>query len=607
MGQYIGARYVPRFMGTYDATQVYEALDVVDNGLGTSYIAKIPTPANIPLTNTTYWAVYGATSGAIINLQNQIDTINNTDIPGLQNQIDTINNTDIPALESVIESSSFIQTNEHTNAIFFGDSITAGDLGNGTIANPTFPQAYASISGLTPTNMGRGGSTAANNPNAGSAEHLNYVASLVNFANYDQCFICHGVNDYNADSPLGGINSTDEGTFMGALQKFIETAYTQNPSIQIVMLGTFWSIHAHTTLHGAAADYLPTNNVGFTIADYINGARSVANKYNIPFIDMMDMLGINLKNHSTFLADGIHPKQSTYTLIGIELAKSMMFAPSYGYEQVTAVEKTRNNSFIAIGDIPQYVGDFPVRYLKKGITTLFNADHSYYAGTKQYPFFSGEPYTFHAIVYVKPKSNFYFRMTDTSDNHIVLWEYQNNGNADEYFEVNRTICSTFTGYFVIEAKIDSLDGTLDTEAVYLTDLTVSRGTIPDRGGVGADPKEFTWFTPTLNSTISAVTGNPPQFMVDRMGNVSMRGRITIDPLTLSGNRLFTLPTYLIPERTMDFIICEAETSNARIFTVTVNSSNGNISIRGSIASTVTIDISSIHFNINKNSDITSPY
>lgn len=74
--EYIGARYVPRFMETYNASQVYEALDVVDNGLGTSYIAKVPTPAGTPLTDTNFWAVYGASSGAIINLQNQIDTIN---------------------------------------------------------------------------------------------------------------------------------------------------------------------------------------------------------------------------------------------------------------------------------------------------------------------------------------------------------------------------------------------------------------------------------------------------------------------------------------------------------------------------------------------------
>lgn len=89
MRQYIGARYVPKFMGTYDATQVYEALSVVDNGLGTSYISKVPTPANTPLTDTDYWAIYGASSGAIINLQNQIDTIN-SDITNIENVLDPV-------------------------------------------------------------------------------------------------------------------------------------------------------------------------------------------------------------------------------------------------------------------------------------------------------------------------------------------------------------------------------------------------------------------------------------------------------------------------------------------------------------------------------------
>ena len=74
--QYVGARYVPDFLGTYDNTKSYEALDVVDNGLGTSYIARIPVPAGTPLTDTTHWALYGSTSGAIVNLQNQIDDIN---------------------------------------------------------------------------------------------------------------------------------------------------------------------------------------------------------------------------------------------------------------------------------------------------------------------------------------------------------------------------------------------------------------------------------------------------------------------------------------------------------------------------------------------------
>lgn len=71
--EYIGARYIPKYMGLWDNTQEYEALSVVDNGLGTSYISKIPTPAGTPLTNTTYWVISGSTNGAIIHLQDQID------------------------------------------------------------------------------------------------------------------------------------------------------------------------------------------------------------------------------------------------------------------------------------------------------------------------------------------------------------------------------------------------------------------------------------------------------------------------------------------------------------------------------------------------------
>ena len=80
---YIGARYVPRFLGTYDATTIYDALDVVDNGMGTSYIAKKTVPAGTPLTDSDYWAIYGSTSAAILALQSRMDDAEN-DIDALQ-------------------------------------------------------------------------------------------------------------------------------------------------------------------------------------------------------------------------------------------------------------------------------------------------------------------------------------------------------------------------------------------------------------------------------------------------------------------------------------------------------------------------------------------
>lgn len=74
--RYIGARYVPKFMGVYDPTQEYENMCVVDNGSGTSYISTKIVPPGTPLTDGEYWALYGAASGAIISLQDQINDIN---------------------------------------------------------------------------------------------------------------------------------------------------------------------------------------------------------------------------------------------------------------------------------------------------------------------------------------------------------------------------------------------------------------------------------------------------------------------------------------------------------------------------------------------------
>ena len=95
MRQYIGARYVPKFRGTWSNTTQYDVLDVVDNGMGTSYIAKIPTPAGTPLTDTDHWAIYGASSGAIINLQNQIGDLSDIN-PAISNDdlVTSINGTE---------------------------------------------------------------------------------------------------------------------------------------------------------------------------------------------------------------------------------------------------------------------------------------------------------------------------------------------------------------------------------------------------------------------------------------------------------------------------------------------------------------------------------
>ena len=119
--QYIGARYTPKFMGTYDNTQSYEALSVVDNGSGTSYINGKPAPAGTPLTDTNYWHIYGASSGAIINLQNQIGNLTDLDTTDKDNLVDAIN-------ENVSELQKIPTKRKY---VLVGDSFGCGIIGGG--------------------------------------------------------------------------------------------------------------------------------------------------------------------------------------------------------------------------------------------------------------------------------------------------------------------------------------------------------------------------------------------------------------------------------------------------------------------------------------------
>ena len=127
--KYVGARYMPKFTGPYDATRIYEALSVVDNGSGTSYVANKPVPAGTPLTDTEYWAVYGSTSGAIINLQNQIDNLTDFVTPEMYGAAGDGITDDSAAISSAIATGKCVlcdATYRITNQIDISDAIICG-------------------------------------------------------------------------------------------------------------------------------------------------------------------------------------------------------------------------------------------------------------------------------------------------------------------------------------------------------------------------------------------------------------------------------------------------------------------------------------------------
>ena len=78
---YVGYRYVPKIMGDWDSTQIYEPLSIVQYQ-GNSFTSRQFVPSGVELTNEEYWASTGNYNAQIeqyrqdvVNLGNNINTV----------------------------------------------------------------------------------------------------------------------------------------------------------------------------------------------------------------------------------------------------------------------------------------------------------------------------------------------------------------------------------------------------------------------------------------------------------------------------------------------------------------------------------------------------
>lgn len=86
--QYIGARYVPLYMGDWDNTRNYEPLSIVTDANGNSYTSLKDVPAGTPLNNRDFWVQTSSFSGAVDVLRRDVNQAQ-SDISGLQGAMST--------------------------------------------------------------------------------------------------------------------------------------------------------------------------------------------------------------------------------------------------------------------------------------------------------------------------------------------------------------------------------------------------------------------------------------------------------------------------------------------------------------------------------------
>lgn len=276
--EYVGARYVPRFTGLYDATRIYDALDVVDNGVGTSYIAKKTVPAGTALTDTEYWFVYGATSGAILDLQ--------TRMTAAEGQI-TTNTADILTKQNIKDK-----------IIFIGDSygVATGD------ATRSYPYLVGDNLGLTENtdywvNCYGGASWKGFNGKKSFLLLLQELENtIVNKLDITKIVVCGGTNDIagNMSDIYNGANS------------FMAYARTHYPNAKVYAGMIGWNLDNSTRRIIANMSYPAYMNLGAF------GIGVIENAY------------MPLHDYRFLQADGTHPTQAGQNELGYMLSSFLI-------------------------------------------------------------------------------------------------------------------------------------------------------------------------------------------------------------------------------------------------------------------------------------------
>lgn len=276
--QYIGARYIPHFRGVYDATTQYEGLDVVDNNMGTTYISRKPVPVGTPLSNTEYWAIYGASSGAIIDLQDQINDIND-DITEINKKI----------------------THRY---IFIGDSYARGSGSNGWVDQVVSFMGLTSADYFVNSNGGAGFAHASNN-------FITLIQSLYNDISDKESItdivVLGGANergyeDYEISNAITTFVQYAEGTYPNAKVRIGMIAATTDPT----MVGTQYD----RILRG----YSVCDN-----AEFLHNLQYVFHDYSL--------VG----------ADQVHPTNAGYVFLGHKIVEALRGGCNVNYYEKPTV------------------------------------------------------------------------------------------------------------------------------------------------------------------------------------------------------------------------------------------------------------------------------
>lgn len=197
---------------------------------------------------------------------------------------------------------------QNHNVLFLGDSI---------FGNTNITEYVHEITKANCINGAIGGTTAIDHTSE-SLVNLSTAIKTCDWSNYEQSnksaintlknldfntidviVIEIGTNDWRRNAPIGTLNSTDQSTFMGALNTILDNILSAYPEIDIYLLTPLFRTEFN-------ADTNPNDN-GTYLHEYPDAMKLIAKKFQLPCYDLYNEGGINKYNSKKYLSDGTHP------------------------------------------------------------------------------------------------------------------------------------------------------------------------------------------------------------------------------------------------------------------------------------------------------------
>lgn len=312
--QYVGARYVPQFFnnpdGSWDWAQgfQYEPLTMVKYGTNT-YTSKQLVPATVgaPNANLEYWAQTGDYNGAIVNIQNELNSVENN-------------------LYNYMGSKLY-----NKKICFIGDSITVG-----ATANVNYPSLIQQWSGAQCDNKAVNGATIV--PTTGRTSYKSIVDGLS--APYDYIVVMLGSNDTDLGTPLISVINEFFSETLALIGKY--------PTAKLI-------ICTPPFIQGKQQE----------INMYASAIKEASYGFNSVLVDVLNNSGISFFNSNSFLNDGIHPNDLGQAAIARCVLDACTHSPSMSTKyDIISLPFTSNVSGLTLSE-RSYIG------YKEGIAYLY--------------------------------------------------------------------------------------------------------------------------------------------------------------------------------------------------------------------------------------------